>query len=269
MSIMHGKRGIVFGVSNKRGIAHAIAEKLFQNGAEIAFTYANEAMESRVRPIAEEMDAKIIMECDVTKEEDVQKVFDAYEKLYGNLDFVLHAVAFANREDLQGNFSDTSKAGWDTALGVSSYSLISMARCAKKLMNDGGSICALSYIGSEKAVANYNIMGVAKAALEASVRYLAQEFGEQDIRVNALSAGPIKTLAAKGIGGFDHMLKLNEIKAPLGRNTSLDDVANSALYLLSDLSSGVTGETLHVDCGVHAVGASKNELLILNLAKAK
>ncbi|MFA6988483.1 MAG: enoyl-ACP reductase [Candidatus Gastranaerophilaceae bacterium] len=260
---MDGKKGIVFGVSNKRGIAHAICEQLFNEGAEIAFTYANEAMESRVRPIAGEMNAKIVMECDVLNEDQIKAVFDEFQNVYGKLDFVVHAVAFANREDLAGNFSDTSRAGWDLALGVSAYSLIPMARYAKPLMTEGGSIIALSYLGSEKAIVNYNIMGVAKAALEASVRYLAQDLGEYDIRVNALSAGAIKTLAAKGINGLDLMLKIQEIKAPLKRSTTLEDVGKAGLYLLSDLSSGVTGETHHVDCGAHAIGVSKEEFLLL------
>jgi enoyl-[acyl-carrier protein] reductase I len=263
MGLMSGKKGIVFGVSNKRGIASAICEQLYEQGAEIAFTYANEAMESRVRPIAEEMNAKIVMECDVLNEDHIKAVFDEFQKVYGKLDFVIHAVAFANKEDLNGSFSNTLKAGWDLALGVSAYSLLPMARHAKPLMTEGGSIIALTYLGAEKAVANYNIMGVAKAALEASVRYLAQDLGEQNIRVNSLSAGPIKTLAAKGISGFDLMLKVSELKASLKRNTTLEDVGKAGLYLLSDLSSGVTGETHHVDCGAHAVGVSKEEFMLL------
>lgn len=263
MGIMQGKKGIVFGVSNKRGIAYAISKKLFDEGAEMAFTYANEAMESRVKPLAEEMNAKVIMECDVTNEEAMKAVFEEYEKVHGKLDFVLHSVAFANREDLQGDFSKTSKAGWDLALGVSAYSLIPMARYAKPLMNEGGKICALTYLGGEKAVVNYNVMGVAKAALECNVRYLAAELGANGINVNALSAGPIKTLAAKGIGGFDKMLKMSELKNPLRRNTSLEDVANAGLYLLSDLSSGVTGETHHVDCGAHCMAVSADEVQLL------
>lgn len=257
MTLMQGKKGIIFGVSNKRGIAYAIAQKLFENGAEIAFTYANEAMKDRVTPIAQEMNSKLIIECDVTNEEQMKHVYDEYKKVYGNIDFVIHAVAFANKEDLHGNFSDTSKAGWDLALGVSAYSLIPMARYAKPLMNEGATITALTYMGSVKAVCNYNIMGVAKAALESSVRYLAYEFGKDGIRVNALSAGPVKTLAAKGIGDFDTMLKVAALKAPLRRNVSLDDVGKAGLYLASDLSSGVTGEVHYVDCGCNIMGVSE------------
>ncbi len=263
MTLMQGKKGIIFGVSNKRGIAYAIAQQLYDNGAEIAFTYANEAMKDRVTPIAEEMNSKLIMECDVTNEQKMKEVFEAYEKVYGQLDFVIHAVAFANKEDLQGYFSDTSKEGWDLALGVSAYSLIPMARYAKPLMKDGGAIVALTYLGAEKAVCNYNIMGVAKAALEASVRYLASEMGPLNIRVNALSAGPVKTLAAKGIGDFDTMLKVAAVRAPLKRNVSLEDVGKAGLFLASDLSSGLTGETHYVDCGFHTVGVSEADAALV------
>lgn len=262
MGLMQGKQGIIFGVSNQKGIANAIAEQLYKEGADIAFTYANSAMESRVRPIAESMNSKMIVECDVTNEEQMKNVFEQYAKTYENLDFVIHAVAFANREDLQGKFSDTSKAGWDLALGVSAYSLIPMCRYAKPMLNEGSTVTALTYLGSEKMVANYNIMGVAKAALEANVRYLAYELGEHGIRVNALSAGPVRTLAAKGIGGFDVMLKVAAKKAPLQRNVTLEDVGKAGLYLVSDLSSGVTGEVHYVDCGQNTVAMSKADACI-------
>lgn len=260
MKLMEGKKGIIFGVSNARGIACAIAQQIHQAGGEIAFTYANEAMESRVRPLAEEMNSKLILECDVTNEAQVKEVFAEYEKTYGKVDFVIHAVAFANKEDLMGEFIDTSKEGWDLALGVSAYSLITLARAAKPLMNEGGSILALTYLGSEKVVANYNVMGVAKAALESSARYLADNLGKMGVRVNCLSAGAVKTLAAKGISGFDRMLKAAILKAPLKRNVSLEDVGKTGLYLVSDLSSGVTGEIVHVDCGCHSVYASIDEM---------
>ena len=260
MKLMNGKKGIIFGVSNKFGIATAIAQELHNAGAKIAFTYANEAMEGRVRPIAEEMGAKFIEECDVTKEEDLKRVFDKYEQMYGKLDFVVHAVAFAQKEDLMGRFIDTSKAGWDIAMGVSAYSLVSMCRFAEPLMQDGGSIFALTYLGSEKVVANYNVMGVAKAALEASMRYLATDLGEKQIRVNCLSAGPVKTLSARGISGFDKMLKASMLKTPLKRNVSLEEVGKTGLYLASDLSKGVTGEIIHVDCGAHSVFAAPDEM---------
>ena len=263
MKLMEGKRGVIFGVSNTHGIAYGIAKQLYDAGAEIAFTYAGEVMEKRVRPIAEGMNAKVIMSCDVTKEDEVKAVFAELEKVYGKIDFVVHAVAIAQREDLMGEFNDTSKEGWDIALGVSSYSLVSLARNAKPIMNEGGSILALTYLGGEKVVANYNVMGVAKAALESSARYLAENLGKHGIRVNCISAGAVKTLAASGIGGFGKMLKAAVAKAPLKRNVTLEDVGKTGLYLLSDLSSGVTGEIIHVDCGCHCVYASEEEMDLL------
>ncbi len=263
MGIMTGKKGVVFGVSNKHGIAYGIANELFKEGAEIAFTYAGDIMEKRVRPIAEEMNAKIIMNCDVTNEDEIKAVFAECEKVYGKIDFVVHAVAFANREDLQGEFLNTSKEGWDTALGVSAYSLVSICRNAKPVMNEGGSIFALTYIGSTSSVPSYNIMGVAKAALEASMRYLAVDLGKSGIRVNCLSSGPVKTLAASGISGFGKMLKAGAMKAPLKRNVTLEDVGKAGLYLASDLSSGTTGQILFCDCGCHSVYSSGEEMEIL------
>ena len=263
MNLMDGKKGVIFGVSNKHGIAYGIANELHKAGAEIAFTYASEVMEKRVKPIAESMDAKIIMECDVTKEEDLKKVFAECEKVYGKIDFVVHAVAFASKEDLEGEFINTSKEGWNLALGVSAYSLVAIARNAQPIMNEGGSIFALTYLGSEYVVANYNVMGVAKAALESSVRYLATDLGKFGIRVNAISSGAVKTLAAKGIAGFDKMLKAAVVKAPLKRNVSLEDVGRAGVYLASDLSSGTTGQVLYVDCGCHAVYASGEEMEII------
>ena len=267
MSIMEGKKGVIFGVSNKHGIAYAIAQKLFEEGADIAFTYAGEVMEKRVRPIAEEMNSKLIMSCDVTKEDEVKAVFAECEKIYGKLDFVVHAVAFAPKEDLMGRFVDTSKQGWDIALGVSAYSLVTICRHAERLMNEGGSVVALTYIGSEMYVANYNIMAIAKAALEASMRYLAVDMGKNGVRVNCLSAGPIKTLAASGISGFGNMLKAIALKSPLNRNTTLDDVGNAGLFLASPLSSGTTGEVLYCDCGCHKVHASIKEIEAMNNAE--
>ena len=263
MKLMEGKRGVIFGVSNTHGIAYGIAKQLYDAGAEIAFTYAGEVMEKRVRPIAEGMNAKVIMSCDVTKEDEVKAVFAELEKVYGKIDFVVHAVAFAQREDLMGEFIDTSKEGWDIAMGVSSYSLVTLARNAKPIMNEGGSILALTYLGGEKVVANYNVMGVAKAALESAARYLAENLGKHGIRVNCISAGAVKTLAASGIGGFGKMLKAAVAKAPLKRNVTLEDVGKTGLYLLSDLSSGVTGEIIHVDCGCHCVYASEEEMDLL------
>jgi len=264
MTLMAGKKGIVFGVSNKHGIAYAIAQQLFEHGAEIAFTYAP-VMEKRVRPIAEEMNSKLVLECDVVDDAQIESVFSEFKKVYGTCDFVIHAVAFANRDDLTGNFYDTSKAGWDLALGVSAYSLLSIARQARPLMTNGGSIVALTYLGGERTVPNYNIMGVAKAALDCTMKYLASELGPEGIRVNCLSSGPIKTLAAKGIGNFDVLLKINELRAPLRRNVTLEEVGKSGLYLLSDLSSGVTGEIHHVDGGFHIVATVKEDARLVGL----
>ena len=263
MKLMEGKKGVIFGVSNTHGIAYGIAKQLFEAGAEIAFTYAGEIMEKRVRPIAESMNAKVIMSCDVTKEDEVKAVFDELEKVYGKIDFVVHSVAFANREDLTGDFINTSIDGWNTAMGISAYSLITLSRNAQPIMNEGGSIIALTYLGSEKVVANYNVMGVAKAALESSMRYLAADLGKKGIRVNCISAGAVKTLAASGIDGFGKMLKAAVDKAPLKRNVTLEDVGKTGLYLLSDLSSGVTGEVIHVDCGCHCVYTSSDEMDLL------
>lgn len=263
MGLMTGKKGIVFGVSNKRGIAYAIANALHKEGAEIAFTYANETMEARVRPIAEEMQAKVIEECDVTNIAHIENVFTKFKETYDNLDFVVHAVAFANRDDLTGNFSDLSREGWDLAMGVSAYSLIPISKYAKQQMNNGGSILALTYIGGEKFVPNYNVMGVAKAALECNVRYLANELGSQQVRVNALSAGPVKTLAFKGISNSDILLKISEVRNPMKRNITLEEVGNTGLYFCSDLSSAVTGETHHVDCGMHSVLTAKEDARII------
>ena len=263
MELMKGKKGVIFGVSNTHGIAYAIAKQLHDAGADIAFTYAGEAMEKRVRPIAEGMNAKVIMSCDVTNEDEVKAVFDECEKVYGKLDFVVHAVAFAKKEDLMGRFVETSKDGWDTDLGVSAYSLVTICRHAEPLMNEGGSIFALTYLGSILSVPSYNVMGVAKAALESAMRFLAVDLGKKGIRVNCISAGPVKTLASMGISGFSKMLKAAVARAPLGRNVSLEDVGKAGLYLASDLSSGTTGEVIYVDCGCHSAYASAEEMDIL------
>ncbi len=264
MDLMKGKRGLIFGVSNTHGIAYGIAKQLHDAGAEIAFTYAGEAMEKRVRPIAEGMGAKIIMSCDVTKEDEVKAVFDECEKLYGKLDFVVHAVAFAQKEDLMGRFIDTSMEGWNTALGVSAYSLVTICRHAEPIMNEGGSIFALTYLGSILSVPSYNVMGVAKAALESSMRFLAVDLGRKGIRVNCISAGPVKTLASMGISGFSKMLKAAVARSPLKRNVALEEVGNAGLYLASDLSKGTTGEVIYVDCGCHSAYASSEEMEILS-----
>ena len=227
----------------------------------------NDAMEKRVKPIAESMNAKLIMSCDVTKEEEVEAVFKECEKIYGKLDFVVHAVAFAPKEDLMGRFVDTSKEGWDIALGVSAYSLVRVCRHAEPLMNEGSSIFALTYLGSVLSVPSYNVMGVAKAALESAMRFLAVDLGSKGIRVNCLSSGPVKTLASMGIAGFSKMLKAATMRAPMKRNVSLEDVGKAGLYLASDLSSGTTGEVIYVDCGCHSAYASAEEMDVISKAE--
>lgn|SRR5574344_332623 len=264
MDLMKGKKGVIFGVSNTHGIAYGIAKQLHDAGADIAFTYAGEVMEKRVRPIAEGFGAKVIMSCDVTKEEEVKAVFAECEKVYGKLDFVVHAVAFAPKEALMGRFVDTTSEQWNIAMGVSAYSLVTVARCAEPVMNEGSSILALTYLGSVKSVPSYNVMGVAKAALESSMRFLAVDLGPKGIRVNCLSSGPVKTLAAMGISGFSKMLKAAVVRSPLNRNVALEDVGKAGLFLASDLSSGTTGEVLYCDCGCSSSYASAQEMDIIS-----
>jgi enoyl-[acyl-carrier protein] reductase I len=253
MGLMTGKRGIIFGLANDMSIAWGIAQQLKAAGATLAFTYLNEALEKRVRPLAESLDAELILPCDLARDGDVEAVFKTVEKTWGSIDFVVHAVAFANREDLKNPFSQTSREGFALALDISAYTLVAVTRGAAPLMKNGGSIVTMTYLGAQRAVPNYNVMGVAKAALEASVRYLAAELGEKGIRVNAISAGPIKTLAASAVGQFKEKLKMMDERAPLRRTVSQDEVGKSALYLLSDLASGVTGETHFVDAGFNFV----------------
>ncbi len=251
-----GKRVLVFGVANERSIAWAIARAMHERGCtEMAFSYAGEVLEKRVRPLAESIDARLILPCDVTDDAQVESFFGAVADLWDGVDVLIHSVAFANREDLEGRFVDTSRAGFRTALDVSCYSLVLLARHAAPLLAArSGSIVTLSYFGAEKVVPNYNVMGVAKAALEASVRYLASDLGPQGIRVHAISAGPIKTRAAAGIRGFKGMLGLVEERAPLRRSISQEDVAHSAAFLCSDHGAGITGEVLHVDAGYNIMG---------------
>jgi len=249
MGLMDGKRGVIFGVANDKSIAWGIAQQLHNAGAELAFTYLNEALEKRVRPLAESLEAKIILPCDVASDDEIAEVFKVLGQQWGKIDFVVHAVAFANREDLKNPFSQTSREGFAMAMDISAYSLVAMTRFAIPLMSAGGSIVAMSYLGAVMAVPGYNVMGVAKAALESSVRYLAAELGRRNIRVNAVSAGPIKTLAASGIGNFKDKLHIMEERSPLGRTVSQEEVGKASLYLLSDLASGVTGEVHYVDGG--------------------
>ncbi|HXQ22386.1 MAG TPA: enoyl-ACP reductase [Candidatus Acidoferrales bacterium] len=254
MALLANKKAVVFGVANDHSIAWAIAQALHREGAELAFTYVGEAIEKRVRPLAASLGGNIVLPCDVTKDEDIAATFAALAAQWGRVDVVIHGVAFALREELKGRFSNTSRDGFHVAMDVSVYSLIAIAGHAEPLMREGGAVLTLTYFGAEKVLPNYNIMGIAKAALEASVRYLAWDLGPQKIRVNAISAGPLRTLSSAGITGFKDMLHHHEERAPLRRNVRVDEVADSAVYLCSDLGSGVTGEVLHVDAGYNVVG---------------
>lgn len=254
MGMLDGRKGVIFGVANERSIAWAIAQALHNEGMELAFTYV-EALESRVRPLAESLGSKIILPCDVTNDGQIDAVFNTLKKEWGGLDSLVHSLAFAKKEELKGEFLTTSRDGFALAMDVSAYSLVALARGAAPLMEGRpGSIVCLSYYGSQKVVSNYNVMGVAKAALETSAMYLAADLGPKGIRMNTISAGPIKTLAAMGISGFKSILDMVEQKAPLRRNVTQEDVAKTALYLLSDLSSGVTGEVIYVDSGYSIMG---------------
>lgn len=253
-SLMAGKRGLIMGVANDRSIAWGIAATLAAQGAELAFTYQGDALAKRVRPLAESVGSRIVVPCDVTDEASIDGTFEAIKAEWGKLDFVVHAIAFSDKNELDGKYLNTSRANFAQTLDISCYSFTAVCQRAVPLMAEGGSLLTLSYYGAERVMPHYNVMGVAKAALEASVRYLAVDLGAQGIRVNAISAGPIKTLAASGIGDFRYILKWNEYNAPLKRNVTTGDVGKSALYLLSDLGSGVTGELLHVDSGYHVVG---------------
>jgi enoyl-[acyl-carrier protein] reductase I len=252
--VMQGKRGLVMGVANKRSLAWGIASAARAAGAELAFTYQGEALKKRVEPLAAELDAHVAGHCDVTDAASMDAVFKDIEAHWGGLDFLVHAIGFSDKNELTGRYIDTSPANFDMTMRISCYSLTALAQRAEKLMEPGGSILTLTYYGAEKVMPHYNVMGVAKAALEASVRYLAVDLGPKGIRVNAISAGPIKTLAASGIGDFRYILKWNEYNAPLRRTVTIEDVGRSALFLLSDLGSGVTGEIVHVDAGYHTVG---------------
>jgi enoyl-[acyl-carrier protein] reductase I len=252
--LMAGKRGLVLGLANNRSIAWGIAKSAADHGAQIALTWQGDALKKRVEPLAAEIGAMLAGACDVTDPASVDAVFAKIEKEWGTLDFVVHAVAFSDKDELDGRYVDTTSANFDKTLNISCYSFTAIAQRAEKLMTKGGSLLTLTYYGAEKWMPHYNVMGVAKAALEASVRYLAADLGEKNIRVNALSAGPIKTLAASGIGDFRYILKWNELNSPLRRTVSIDEVGDAALYFLSDLSRGVTGEIHHVDAGYHIVG---------------
>ncbi|MCO6186853.1 enoyl-ACP reductase FabI [Rhizobium sp. L1K21] len=252
--LMSGKRGVIMGVANNRSIAWGIAKACADAGAELAFTWQGDALKKRVEPLAGELGAFMAGDCDVTRMESIDAVFNTIEAKWGKIDFVVHAIAYSDKEELTGRYVDTSRENFLRSMDISVYSFTAVAQRAEKIMNEGGSMITLTYYGAEKVMPHYNVMGVAKAALEASVRYMAVDLGNRGIRVNAISAGPIKTLAASGIGDFRYILKWNEYNAPLKRNVSIGEVGNSALYLLSDLSTGVTGEVHHVDSGFHTVG---------------
>lgn len=254
MKLLEGKKALIFGIANKNSIAWGIAQVLHAQGAEIGFSYGIPQLERRVRPLAEQLDIAFVEKCDVSSDQEIDEVFAKAEEHFGKIDILVHAIAYAVREDLTGRFVDTSREGFKVAMDISAFSLVALAKRAAPLMTDGGSIICMSYYGAEKAVPHYNVMGVAKAALEASTRYLAADLGPQNIRVNAISAGPIKTLAAAGIAGFRKMLSYVGERAPLRRNVNQEEVGKTALWLCSDLSSGVTGEVVYVDAGYHILG---------------
>jgi enoyl-[acyl-carrier protein] reductase I len=256
-NLLAGKKGLILGVANDKSIAWGIAKAAAEHGADLAFTFQGEALEKRVRPLADSVGSKLVLPCDVTDTASMDAVFAAIEKQWGGLDFLVHAVAYSDKNELKGQYVDTSLDNFLLTMNVSCYSFTAIAQRARKLMKNGGSMVTLTYYGAERVMPHYNVMGVAKAALEASVRYLAVDLGGENIRVNAISAGPIKTLAASGIGDFRYILKWNEYNSPLRRNTTLEDVAGSGLFLLSELGSGTTGEVLHVDSGYHVVGMKR------------
>ena len=255
--LMEGKRGLIMGLANDKSLAWGIAQKLAEHGAELAFTFQGEALEKRVRPLASQLGSDILIPCDVSDMANLDAAFETLKGHWDRLDFVVHAIGFSDKSELRGKYVDTSLDNFLMTMNISAYSLVAVAKRAAAMMPGGGSILTLTYYGAEKVIPHYNVMGVAKAALEASVRYLAADLGGDGIRVNAISAGPIKTLAASGVGDFRYILKWNELNSPLQRNVTIEDVGGAALYLLSDLSSGVTGEVHHVDSGYHVVGMKR------------
>ena len=257
--LMQGKRGLIMGLANDKSLAWGIAQQLHKHGAELAFSYQGEALEKRVRPLAASLGSDFLIDCDVSDMAALDTAFAQLAARWPTIDFVVHAIGFSDKNELRGRYCDTSLDNFLMTMNISAYSLVAVTKRAAAMMPDGGSILTLSYYGAEKVVPHYNVMGVAKAALETSVKYLANELGPDRIRVNAISAGPIRTLAASGIGDFRYILKWNELNSPLRRNVTIEDVGGSALYLLSDLSSGVTGETHHVDAGYHVVGMKQED----------
>ncbi|MDG7056761.1 MAG: SDR family oxidoreductase [Wolbachia endosymbiont of Penenirmus auritus] len=253
-SLLQGKKGLITGIANKRSIAYGIAKTLSEHGAELAITYQNEIVRERLSSIAAELNVELVLNCDVANEETIDEVFKITEKKWSTLDFLVHAIAFSDKNELGGKYVNTSLSNFLNAMHISCYSFTALAQRAEKIMPNGGSLLTLSYYGAEKVMPNYNVMGLCKAALEASVRYIACDLGPQNIRVNAISAGPIRTLASSGISNFHFISEWNRNNSPLRRNTTIEDVGKAALYLLSDLSSGTTGEVLHVDSGYNVVG---------------
>jgi enoyl-[acyl-carrier protein] reductase I len=266
MGFMKGKRGLIMGVANDRSLAWGIAEKLAAEGAELAFSYQGEALEKRVRPLADSLGATRLYDCDVASDASIDKLFADLAADWPTIDFIVHAIGFSDKNELRGRYADTSRENFALSMDISVYSFTAVCRRAAALMPNGGSMLTLSYYGAEKVIPHYNVMGVAKAALEASVRYLAVDFGRDNIRVNAISAGPVKTLAASGIGDFRYILKWNELNSPMKRNTTLADVGGAGVYLLSDLGSGTTGEVLYVDSGYHVVGMKAEDAPDIALA---
>jgi enoyl-[acyl-carrier protein] reductase I len=252
--LMQGKRGLIMGLANDRSLAWGIAQKLGQAGAEMAFSYQGEAMAKRVRPLAEQLGSDLLLDCDVSDMAALDRTFAELQERWGGLDFLVHAIGFSDKNELRGKFVDTSLDNFLLTMNISVYSFVACAQRAARMMQPGGAMLTLSYYGAEKVIPHYNVMGVAKAALETSVKYLAADLGPDGVRVNAISAGPIKTLAASGIGDFRYIMKWNEYNSPLRRNVTIEDVGGAGLYLLSDLASGVTGETHHVDAGYHVIG---------------
>ena len=266
--LMAGKRGLIMGLANDKSLAWGIAKQLGAHGAELAFSYQGEALKKRVGPLAEQLGSDFLIECDVSDMDALDRAFATLKSRWETIDFVVHAIGFSDKNELRGKYVDTSLDNFLMTMNISAYSLVAVAKRARAMMPEGGSILTLTYYGAEKVIPHYNVMGVAKAALETSVKYLANDLGPENIRVNALSAGPVKTLAASGIGDFRYILKWNELNSPLRRNITIDDVGGSGLYLLSDLSSGVTGETHHVDGGYHVVGMKQEDAPDIALDKA-
>ncbi|RCK50306.1 enoyl-ACP reductase [Thalassospira profundimaris] len=266
--LMAGKRGLIMGVANDKSIAWGIARAVAAAGGEVAFTYQGDALGKRVRPLAESIGSDIVLPCDVSDPASIDAAFAALKEKWDTIDFIVHAIGYSDKNELRGRYLDTSPENFAMSMNISVYSFTAVAQRAEKMMTSGGSMLTLSYYGAEKVMPHYNVMGVAKAALEASVKYMANDLGPDNIRVNAISAGPIKTLAASGIGDFRYILKWNEYNSPMRRNVTIDDVGRSGLYFLSDLSSGVTGETHHVDCGYHTVGMKQVDAPDITVSKS-